>query len=175
MADITRFMEEYSAYKSTFKMTSFDNDNGVSLCPDERQVVINFDKLIEERYPRATNRPKSFDALYIDNADIYCIEFKNQKPTLLNCADIKGKLESGKRELDTFLDTLEIPQDDYNFIYCICYQNWREPRDRYKYGIIKSAIQFDVEQYQEQGFVKEIYTNDVLFFTKQLQRKTQRA
>lgn len=174
MADITRFIEEYSAYKSTFKLTSFDNDNGVSLCLDERQVVINFDKIVETHYPGATNRPKSFDALYIHNTDIYCVEFKNQKPTLLNSANIKGKLTSGKRELDTFLSTLDIPQHDYNFIYCICYQNWREPQERYKYGIIKSAIKFDLEEYKEEGLVKEIYTNHVLFFTKQLQRKTQR-
>lgn len=119
MADIGQFIREYSSYKSTFKITSFDDENKVNLCTDESQEVVNFDRIIENKYPDSNKRPKSFDALYIDNSDIYCIEFKNQKPAQLNKNkdEIKGKIEDGKSELDALLTKLNISKDDYNFIY----------------------------------------------------------
>ncbi len=172
MADINQFIREYFLYKSTFKITSFDDYNHVYLCNDESQEVINFDQIISIKYPDSNKRPKSFDALYIDNADIYCIEFKNQKPSIINNTEIKGKLEDGKSELDALFTELNISKDNYNFIYCVCYQNCTEPRDRYKCGVAKGAIQFDLKQYKEKGIVKEVYTNHVDFFTKQFQKKT---
>ncbi len=174
MADISQFIRDYSSYKSTFKITSFDDENKVNLCTDESQEVINFDQIISIKYPDSNKRPKSFDALYIDNSDIYCIEFKNQKPSQLNKnkIEIKEKLKDGKTELDILLGELNISKDDYNFIYCVCYKNCTEPKDRYKCGVAKGAIQFDLEQYKEKGIVKAIYTNNVNFFTELFQKKT---
>lgn len=175
MADIGLFIREYSSYKSTFKITSFDDAHDVSLCNDESQEVINFDKVVETKHPNSNKRPKSFDALYIDGNNIYCIEFKNLKPASIDNNDVKGKLEAGKKELDILLSALNIQKNDYNFIYCVCYKHCTEPRDRYKCGIAKGAIQFDLEQYKEKQIVKEVFTNNVIFFTKQFQTKTQRS
>lgn len=175
MADIGSFIREYSSFKSTFKITSFDDANNVSLCNDESQEVINFDKIIETNYPNSNDRPKSFDALYIHDNNIYCIEFKNLKPASIENDDVKGKLEAGKRALEELLSAQNIQKNDYNFIYCVCYKHCTEPRDRYKCGIAKGAIQFDLEQYKEKQVIKEVFTNNVTFFTKQFQKKTQQS
>lgn len=175
MADIGQFIQEYSSYKSTFKITSFDDENKVNLCTDESQEVINFDQIISIKYPDSNKRPKSFDALYINSASIYCIEFKNQKPSSIDNNEIKGKLENGKNELNILLSALNISRDNYEFFYCVCYKNCTEPRDRYKCGVAKGAIQFDLEQYKEKGIVKEVYTNHVDFFTKQFQKRTSKS
>ncbi len=174
MADISIFVREYSQYKSTFKKTSFDDANSVSLCSDESQAVINFDKIVETKYPNSNKRPKSFDALYIDGNNIYCIEFKNLKPASIENDDVKEKLKAGKRVLDELLNALNIQKNDYDFIYCVCYKNCTEPRDRYKCGIAKGAIQFDLEQYKARQIIKEVFTNNVTFFTQQFQKKTKK-
>ncbi|MBN2964248.1 hypothetical protein JWV37_05620 [Sulfurospirillum sp. T05] len=175
MADISVFIRSYSSFQSTFRKTSFDDAHSISLCADERQEVIDYDRIIEEKYPNSNMRPKSFDALYVKDSDIYCIEFKNQKPSDIGNTEIKEKLEEGKRELDGLLSTLNIQKNNYNFIYCVCYKDCVEPRDRYKCGVAKGAIQFDLKQYKEQNIVKEVFTNNVAFFTKQFQKKTKQV
>lgn len=172
MADIGLFEKNYSAHRSTFKLTSFDDSKKISLCNDESQSVINFDGILIEKYPDSNFRPKSFDAIYIYGKDIYCVEFKNQKPSSIINEDVKGKLLAGKNELTTLLSDLHIAINDYDFIYCVCYQNCIEPRDRYKCGVSKEAILFDLKQFQDNGFIKAVFTNNVNFFTKQFKKKT---
>ena len=59
-------------------------------------------KLEEYRYNyNESKRPKSFDSMYINNNDVYCIEFKNEKSP--NKKNIEQKLIDGKRELDEML------------------------------------------------------------------------
>ena len=174
MADMGQFIQFYQAFQSTFKRTSFDNDNSQYLCMDEHQLVINFDKIIEDKYPDSNGRPKSFDALYVYDNKIFCIEFKNQKPSQIANQDICRKLTEGKAELDTLLRSLNIQSNDYDFTYCVAYKKCVEHRDRYKCGIDKGKIMFGLEQYKQQGLVKEIFTEDVNFFTKQFKKQFQK-
>jgi len=92
MANINQFFKSYKSYNSTFKVTSFDNANNTYLCNDTTQNVINFDKIIENIYKDPYKRPKSFDALYQLNNDIYLIEFKNQKPTDIINSEVNQNL-----------------------------------------------------------------------------------
>lgn len=171
MADINQFIHTYQSFKSTFKTTSFDSDNGEYLCNDERQKVINFDKLLEEKYPDSNSRPKSFDALYIHDNIIFCIEFKNQKPSQIINQSICEKLTDGKSELDTLLQALNIQVNDYDFVYCVAYKKCIEPRDRYKCGVGKGKVLFGLEKYKENALVKEIFTDNVDFFTKEFRKQ----
>jgi len=174
MADIGQFIQSYQSFKSTFKETSFDSDNTQYLCTDESSEVINFDKILEVNYPDSNTRPKSFDALYVHGDNIFCIEFKNQKPSQINNQDICQKLTEGKAELDTLLQTLNIQSSNYNFAYCVAYKKCIEPRDRYKCGIDKGKILFGLELYKNKGLVKEIFTQDVSFFTKEFKKQFQK-
>ena len=172
MADINQFQKEYVQYRSTFKETSFDDNNEVYLCNDESQNVINFDKILEKKYPDSNKRPKSFDALYIYNDLLFCVEFKNQKPSQIakSKEDIQGKLLSGKSELIKLCQELNIQISDYSFVYCVVYKKCTEPRDRYKCGIDKGKVLFGLEKYEEQGLVKKVYTQNVDFFTKEFKK-----
>lgn len=174
MADIGQFIQSYQNCQSTFKETSLDSNNNENLCADESQKVISFDKIIEEKYPDSNKRPKSFDALYVQADNIFCIEFKNQKPSQIINQDICKKLTEGKAELDKLLQDLNIQSNDYNFAYCVAYKKCIEPRDRYKCGIDKGKILFGLGQYKNQGLVKEIFTQDVDFFTKQFKKQFQK-
>lgn len=171
MADIGQFSRTYQSFQSTFKETSFDSDNNQYLCTDESCKVINFDEIIEEKYPDSNTRPKSFDALYVYENIVFCIEFKNQKPSQIINQDIREKLTEGKTELDTLLQTLHIQSNNYNFVYCVAYKKCIEPRDRYKCGIEKGKVLFGLEQYKHQGLVKEIFTDNVDFFTKEFRKQ----
>ena len=174
MADMGQFISTYQFFKSTFRETSFDSDNSHYLCTDESCEVINFDNVVEEKYPDSNTRPKSFDALYVYKNIIFCIEFKNQKPSQVNNQDVGGKLTEGKAELDTLLQTLNIQVNEYSFVYCVAYKKCIEPRDRYKCGIEKGKVLFGLEQYKHQGLVKEIFTDNVDFFTKEFKKQFQK-
>ena len=170
MADVNRFIKEYIKHNSTFKETSFDDNNNLYLCSDESQNVINFDKIIEFKYPDSNIRPKSFDTLYIYNNLLFCIEFKNQKPSQISNSEIQDKLLSGKNELVKLFQKLNIQVNKYDFVYCVVYKKCIEPRDRYKCGIEKGKIKFNLRKYEKNGFVKKIFTDNVTFFTKQFQK-----
>jgi len=174
MADIGQFLQLYQSCQSTFKETSFDDNNQKYLCTDESQAVINFDKLIEAIYPNSNGRPKSFDAVYVYMNKIFCIEFKNQKPSQIESADIREKLTAGKGELDTLLKSLNIQTNHYDFAYCVAYKKCTEPCDRYKCGIDKGKVLFGLEQYKQQGFIKEIFTENVEYFTKEFKKQFQK-
>ena len=174
MADLNQFRKKYHHYESTFKETSFDQENEVYLCTDESQDVINFDKVLEFKYPDSHSRPKSFDALYVYKNLLFCIEFKNQKPSHIDNIDIQGKIESGKVELIKLFQELNIQTRDYSFIYCVIYKKCNEPIDRYKCGIDKNRVLFGLEKYQEQGVVEKVYTQSVDFFTKQFKKNLEK-
>ncbi len=174
MADIGQFIQSYQNCHSTFKETSLDSDNNENLCTNESQKVIDFDKIIKEKYPNSSERPKSFDALYVYEDNIFCIEFKNQKPSQIINQDICEKLTEGKAELDKLLQELNIQSSNYDFAYCVAYKKCIEPRDRYKCGIDKGKVMFGLAQYKQQGLVKEIFTEDVNFFTKQFKKQFQK-
>lgn len=169
-----QFISTYSSYKSTFKETSFDSDNAHYLCTDESCEVINFDKLVKENYPDSNTRPKSFDALYIHENIIFCIEFKNQKPSQIINKNVCEKLTEGKLELDTILQRLNIQINNYSFVYCVAYEKCIEPRDRYKCGIEKGKVLFGLDQYKNQDLVKEVFTDNVDFFTKEFKKQLQK-
>ena len=169
MADIYQFIRSYRDHLSTFKQTSFDDDNHQFLCSDESQSVIAFDDIIKEKYPDPNVRPKSFDALYIHENYLFCVEFKNQKKP--DKQEIAGKLVDGKRELETFLAELNISRDRYQFVFCLVYNKHIPHEERYKPGLYRS-IRFEyLNQYIQKGIVDAIFTENVDFFTRQFKKQ----
>ncbi len=175
MADFNFFYKKYNSYLSTFKETSLDNHDKSKpneyLCLDTTQKVINFDKIIEEKYPNSNIRPQTFDAIFFDEQEktIYLIEFKNQKNP--DKKEIEGKLLNGKKEFDILLNELNISKNNYKIIFCFVYNKYRPKHERYKRGLFKSLTFEFLNQYKESCLVNDIYTEDVNFFTKQFKKK----
>ena len=174
MADIGQFQRDFASFSSTFKVTSRDGNHFAHLCNDESQEVLDFDAIVQNLYPDSNTRPKSFDALYIHQNLLFCVEFKNQKPSQINNRDIQEKLEKGKGELVQLLQERHIQQKSFDFIYCVVYRQHQEPRERYKSGIGKGTIRFGLEKYEQNGFVKKVFTENVNFFTKQFEKQLQK-
>ena len=172
MADISLFLNEYKSYLSTFKETSFDNNNNTYLCKDETHDVINFDKLIQVRYPDSNKRPKSFDAVYIHEDIIFCIEFKNQKKP--DKKEVEEKLLNGKKELESILSDLNIAKNNYKFIFCLVYNKFVPIEQRYKRGLYKSLSFEFLNQYKDNSFIDDVYTEDIDFFSRQFKKQFQK-
>ncbi len=170
MADINEFLKKYSKYKTTFKATSYDNNNDISLCTDEQNENIDFDKIIADIYPNSkVYRPNSFDSIYINGNDIYCIEFKNEnKP---DKEWIEKKLVNGKKELDKLLEDLNIQKDNYNFIFCLVYNIYKPKYARWKRGILAYPIKIYLDKYKEDKIIDDIFTEDIEFFSNQFKNK----
>ena len=173
MADLSEFLKKHSQYKTTFKVTSYDDKNSVYLCLDEQNITINFDALVADIYPDSNSyRPKTFDSIYIDKNDIYCIEFKNEKKP--DKRDLASKLVDGKNELDRLLAELNIQKDEYRFIFCLVYNIHKPKHDRFKRGIISYPIKAYLQKYKEDGFIDDLFTEDVDFFSKKFRKKIKR-
>ena len=158
------FARDFIYAGSTLKDTSFDDEHQEYLCQDTTQRVYDFDKIIKTKYP--LKQPASYDSLLISGNIIYCIEFKNQKYADIDRQQIIKKLTNGKDVIDVIFGENSIPKREYKFIYCVAYKNavtkWRR-------GITKNTIQFELEEYKGQYF-DEIYTNDVQFFTHEYKK-----
>jgi hypothetical protein len=172
MADFNLFHQEYNAFISTFKETSFDSENNVYLCRDESIEVINFDGIVENIYPNSNLRPKSFDTIYFDKTTnhIYMIEFKNQRKP--EKQEIEEKLTHGKKEFDLLLHQLNISKHDYKFVFCLVYNKFTPKEERHKSGLFKSITFEFLNKYKESSLIYDIYTEDVSFFSAQFKKKT---
>ena len=176
MADFNFFYKKYNSYLSTFKETSLDNHDKNKedeyLCFDTTQKVINFDKIVEDKYPDSNIRPQAFDAIFFDEQEktIYLIEFKNQKKP--DKEEVEGKLLDGKKEFDLLLSELNISKDNYKIIFCLVYNKYHPKYERHKRGLFKSLTFEFLNQYKKSCLVDDIYTEDVTFFTKQFKKKT---
>ncbi len=172
MADIGEVYKRYASYIDTFKNTSFDSSqNHEYLCNDTSQQVIHFDKIVEDIYPNSYQRPNSFDAIFINEDNIYCIEFKNQKPSQIKSKVFHDKLIEGKNELSRILQENNISPKDYTFIYVVVYKECQSNYEKYKCGIGNKQIRFGLEKYKKNGFVKDVFTQDVTFFTRAFRLK----
>jgi len=167
MADASSiFASKFKSFSSTLKEVSFDKDNNVYLCKDEVQKTYDFDDIIKKLYP--LKQPASYDALLIENNTIYCIEFKNQKSNIIkkDTKQIHKKLFNGYEALKEIFHTYNIGMKEYQFIYCVAYQN---NKDKWRRRIERNKIQFGLEVYKGQYF-DEIYTNDIEFFTHEYKK-----
>ncbi len=179
MADFGKFLQTYKKYESTFKETSLDNSHKEKekeyVCTDETQVVINFDKIMEARYPNSNDRPNTFDAIYRDKSSdkIYLVEFKNGRNKPDN-KDIENKLEYGKKELNNFLNELGIQIQEYKFIFCFVYNKYEPKTQRHKRGLFKSTLFEYLNKYKNDGTVSDIYAENVNFFTKEFNKKNKK-
>lgn len=125
MADINIIKQELKDYVSTLQETSFDSKNEESLCASQMQVY-NFDKYKQH----IDKNKKSFDALYLHNNAIYCIEFRNQKYSEIKSQEIKGKYQDGLDMLKSLFYHLNIQIVNNQFYFFVVFKN---PSSEMKY------------------------------------------
>jgi len=159
------FNAQYKLYASTLKETSLDSHNDVHLCENESKTVYDFDKIVKDKYPK--KQPASYDSLLIDNNTIYCIEFKNEEYADIDRKRVRNKLINGKEVLVEIFREHNIQIKNYTFNYCVIYKN---SSTKWRRGILKNTIQFELEQYENEYFDK-IVTNDINFFKNEFRKE----
>jgi hypothetical protein len=90
VADLSYILHNNSPYNDCWKSlkeTSFDEKNKIYLCQSD-MMVFDFDCIVKALYPK--KQPASYDALIVNQEDklVYCVEFKNQKPSEIDKRNI---------------------------------------------------------------------------------------
>ena len=158
--------EERLDFFSTLKETSYDKENNEYLCSDTTQKVIDFDKIVKEKYPN--KQPSSVDAIVIllkkEYKLFYLVEFKNQIPSKIDNSEVKKKLENSIDVIKDILRQCNISKKGIKFIYCIVFKS---NKSRWRKGIEKNSILFGLETYKKESLIDDIFTNDVRWMTKE--------
>lgn len=118
MADINIAKNTLQNYQATLQQTSYDTKNDEYLCVSQ-MLVYDFDKYKED----IDNNKKSFDVLYMENNDIFCIEFKNEKYSDVDSKKIKGKYRDGLNLLENLLNECKIQIKNYQFFFFVVFKD----------------------------------------------------
>ncbi len=157
--------QELGDFSSTFKTTSFDDANKEYLCSDEvTGEVYDFDSYVLHHGVHPI--PASPDAIYTGNKDVYFVEFKNQRASDIDKAQMQRKFESGTKILKSLLE--DFTARDCRYHFCVVMKNQPSPRYMDYRHIEKSVVKFGLEELNEQmdHFYDHIVTENLDFYAK---------
>lgn len=158
--------QELGPHLSTFKATSFDEENNVHLCSDETtEEVYDFDAYVRALGVKPI--PASPDAIHAGSKDFYFVEFKNQRSSDIDKAQIQRKFEAGTDILKELLQDFSAKDCRYHF--CVVMKN--QPRSRYMdfRHIEQSVVRFELDKLNQKlgGFYDHVVTESLDFYVKQ--------
>lgn len=151
----------------TLKNTSYDKENEVYMCQSDKEAI-DFDALTFTLYPQ--KQPASYDTLLIEEyiKNIFCVEFKNQKTSDIDNAQLHKKVKDSDATLKKLCGENSINKNDYKYKLCIVYkQDTTKPQYR---RFKENIIHFGLERYREVYF-DEIVTNEIDFFQNEFKKK----
>ena len=152
------------SHASTFKATSYDEDNKEHLCQDEStHNVYDFDAYVAATHPKS-ELPASPDAVYIGDKNLYFVEFKNQPARNINKDQIRRKFCSGTKILQSMLQGFT-PRD-CTYIFCVAFKSTSQPKyfDSRHFQQTSSRFELDVLNEEHGRFYDQIITEDIDFF-----------
>jgi len=156
--------QELGLFVSTFRETSFDDANDEHLCSDEATAeVYDFDAYV--RAQGADPIPASPDAIHVGNKDLYFVEFKNQRISDIDKAQMQRKFEAGTRILQDLLR--EFAARDCRYHFCVVMKN--QPRSKYMdfRHIEQNVVRFGLDQLNQElgGFYDHVVTESLAFYS----------
>jgi hypothetical protein len=165
-------LDDYDNCFKTLKETSYDERHDIYLCCSPKSVY-DFDCLTRILYPAPY--PCSFDALLIDNSNLYCVEFKNQSPKDIkkNKDELQNKLIDGQHSLKKLFANLSIKTSLYRFVFCVVYKESKSKiYGGYKSKIARTTNKFNLESKLKHIFkTNQVITNDIEFFAKEFNKR----
>lgn len=167
-SDVSILKAQLREHISTLHETSCGTDSKnsnklVYLCHSSIKVY-NFDDITKAKFPSHTS---SFDALYfIENKEVYCIEFKNlYRQQLNNNADDKKKIQEkyieGLNSLNKMFSDNNIPIKNYKFYFFLVYKDTdkQKGREYVKEAETQNQIKFGLKEAREKNIDKLIFKN----------------
>lgn len=158
--------EELAPFASTFKATSYDEENKQHLCSDASTPdVYDFDAYVKESCLPPI--PASPDAIHVGSKDFYFVEFKNQRASDVNKEQMQRKFEAGTTILQNLLQ--EFTAKDCQYHFCVVFKN--QPRPRYMdfRHIENNVVKFGLGELNRQlgDFYDHVVTESLDFFVKE--------
>jgi hypothetical protein len=157
--------QELGPHVSTFKETSLDEANKVHLCSDETTAeVYDFDAYVRARgaYPI----PASPDAIHAGSKDLYFVEFKNQRISDIDTAQMQRKFAAGTEILKELLK--DFSPMDCRYHFCVVLKN--QPRSRYMDSrhIEQNVVRFGLDKLNNElgGFYDHVVTESLDFYVE---------
>lgn len=144
MADLKLLINEFKDFMDTLKETSRGGKNGNQFLCESTELVYNFEKYVDfkEKIEKNSNfQRKRFDALYIDNDIVYCIEFKIEKFSDIDKREIEEKLLDSFEILKIVFNNLKIQIKNYIFIFFVIYKDINQYFDKRKNNDIGFALE----------------------------------
>jgi hypothetical protein len=158
--------EELAPFLSTFKATSYDEENKQHLCSDVTTPnVYNFDAYVKDRCSHPI--PASPDAIHVGSKDLYFVEFKNQRACDVNKEQMQRKFQAGTAILKSLLDEFNARDSQYHF--CVVFKN--QPRPRYMdfRHVENNVVKFGLDELNRQlgDFYDHVVTESLDFYVKE--------
>lgn len=153
-------------FASTFKATSYDEENKQHLCSDASTPnVYDFDAYVQECCAHPI--PASPDAIHVGTKDLYFVEFKNQLPGAVDKERIQRKFQAGTVILKDLLQ--EFSARDCQYHFCVVFKNQPKPRYMDFRHIENNVVKFGLGELNRQmgGFYDHVVTESLDFYLKE--------
>ena len=158
--------EELAPFVSTFKATSYDEENKQHLCSDaSTSNVYDFDAYVKERCLHPI--PASPDAIHIGSKDLYFVEFKNQCAGDVNKDRMQRKFQEGTTILRNLLR--EFAAKDCKYHFCVVFKNQSKPPYMDSRHIEQNVVRFGLDELNQQlgGFYDHVVTESLDFYVRE--------
>lgn len=159
----THVQQVLEPFASTLKATSHDRENGHYLCNDTHTPdVYDFDAYVQKNCLHPI--PASPDAIHTGKKDLYFIEFKNQRASEIDKAQMQRKFMAGTQILKGLLQGFGARDCKYHF--CVVMKN--QPRSKYMdfRHVEQSVVKFGLDELNKDlgGFYDHIVTESLDFY-----------
>ena len=160
------FQEALTPFASTFKATSYDEENKQHLCSDASTPnVYDFDAYVKERCPHPV--PASPDAIHLGGKDLYFVEFKNQRAGDVNKEQMQRKFQAGTSILKNLLQ--EFAARDCKYHFCVVFKNQPKPRYMDFRHVENNVVKFGLGELNQQlgNFYDHVVNEGLDFYVKE--------
>ncbi|HGN1555831.1 TPA: hypothetical protein ACKRMY_006009 [Pseudomonas aeruginosa] len=161
---------ELADHASSFKETSYDNENGEYLCKDTATPdVYDFDRYIEKQF-HGQQLPASPDAIHLGKKQLYFVEFKNQRLSNIDNAGIGRKFTRGTEILQGMLS--DFTPRDWQRTFCVVFKKDSRPVFFDSRHFEKSKVRFNLDGLNSElgNFYDKILTEDINFYSEQFRQ-----
>lgn len=161
---------ELAGHASSLKGTSYDKENGEYLCKDTATSdVYDFDQYIATKF-QGRQLPASPDAIHLGKKQLYFVEFKNQRLSKIDNAEIGRKFTRGTEILQDMLS--DFTPRDWQRTFCVVFKKDSRPGFFDGRHFEKSKVRFNLDNLNAElgNFYDKILTEDIDFYSGQFRQ-----
>ncbi len=131
MADLTLLKQEFANYADSLKETSRGGKSNNEFLCESGEIIYNFENYVNFREKIEKNpkfKGKRFDALHIQDNNIYCVEFKIEKYSDIKKQDMESKFKDSFAMIQNIFTQLKLQSRDYLFNFFVIFKDIENDR-----------------------------------------------